>query len=119
MLGIIGLKIAHRQDVPSSAQTIAQMAGTDTVWEETGAARRPLLRRPPAPAAGRRRQVERFLVHPNEIKTLRTGEAVVITKLPEAQARRVHVTPSRARDRPERRGNEPNRKDEPAQDGPE
>ena len=72
VLGIVGLKIAHRQDVPSSAQTISQLAGTVSAWEETeqiggryfGGHRT---------GRGTRRQVERFRVHPNEIKTLRTG----------------------------------------------
>ena len=33
--GIVGVKIAHRQDVPESAEMIAKMAGTQWVWEET------------------------------------------------------------------------------------
>ena len=45
---------------------------------------------------GTRRQVERFIVHPNEIKRLGTGQAVVITKLPRAQVRTVRVMPPRA-----------------------
>ena len=80
VLGVTAVKIVHRQDVPESARTIAQMVGTE------GSGRRP------ARSAGRllgghdtgrgtRRQVERFIVHPNEIKTLRTGEAVVISKI--------------------------------------
>ena len=39
---------------------------------------------------------------PNKIKTLRTGQAVVISKLPEARARTVRVAPPRE----ERRGPE-------------
>ncbi len=35
VLGIVGVKIAHRQDVPESAEMIAKMAGTQWVWEET------------------------------------------------------------------------------------
>ena len=35
VMGVTAVKIAHRQDVPSSAQTIAQMAGTRKAWEET------------------------------------------------------------------------------------
>ena len=33
VLGITAVKLAHRQDVPASAQTIAEMAGTERVWE--------------------------------------------------------------------------------------
>ena len=43
---------------------------------------------------GTRRQVERFIVDPNEIKTLRTGEAVVIVKQPQARVARVRVAPT-------------------------
>lgn len=95
VLGSTAVKIAHRQDVPGSAQTIAQMVGTQTVWERTQQiARHPLLG---SYRTGRAtmRQAERFIVHPNEIKMLPTGRAVVITKLPEPQARTVQVARSR------------------------
>jgi hypothetical protein len=94
ILGITGIKIIHRQDVPASAQTIAQIAGTERVWESTfGIGRGPLGNY--STSRGTRRQVERFIVHPNEIKTLRTGEAIVIAKLPETSVRRVRVIPPR------------------------
>ena len=35
VLGTAAVKIAHRQDVPASAETFAQMVGTVRVWEET------------------------------------------------------------------------------------
>ena len=43
VLGNTAIKLAHRQDVPSSAQTIAQLAGTETAWEETQRVGGPLL----------------------------------------------------------------------------
>jgi conjugal transfer pilus assembly protein TraD len=89
VLGIVGVKIAHRQDVPESAEMIAKMAGTHWVWEETRHVRG-LLSPGNGPRASRR-QVERFLVHPNEIKTLPVGHAVALTKLPTSQVRRVRV----------------------------
>jgi conjugal transfer pilus assembly protein TraD len=89
VLGIVGVKIAHRQDVPESAEMIAKMAGTRWVWEETRHVRG-LLDAGQGPRASRR-QVERFLVHPNEIKTLPIGHAVALTKLPSADVRRVRV----------------------------
>jgi conjugal transfer pilus assembly protein TraD len=103
VLGIVGVKIAHRQDVPGSAEMIAKMAGTQWVWEETRHVRG-VLNPGNGPRASRR-QVERFLVHPNEIKTLPVGHAVALTKLPTADVRRVRVTgapPPRDRDGPER-----------------
>jgi hypothetical protein len=42
-------------------------------------------------ARASRRQVERFLVDPNEIKTLPVGHAVALTKLPSSEVRRVRV----------------------------
>jgi hypothetical protein len=92
VIGNTAVKIAHRQDVPTSAQTIAQIIGTETVWEHTRqTADRALLGRLDT-GRGTRREVERFRIHPNEIKALPTGHAVLITKLPRATARVVRVT---------------------------
>jgi hypothetical protein len=100
VLGIVGVKIAHRQDVPESAEMIAKMAGTQWVWEETRHVRGLLSSGGGARAS--RRQVERFLVHPNEIKTLPVGHAVALTKLPTSEVRRVRVVRAPDRDGPER-----------------
>jgi conjugal transfer pilus assembly protein TraD len=91
VLGIISLKLAHRQDVPASARMISDMIGTELVWDTTHNVQSPLGRR--SPSRGTRRQVERPQVHPNEIKTLNTGQAVMITKTPTARTTRVQVTP--------------------------
>src|SRR5205085_1563590 len=80
VLGIVGVKRAHRQDVPDSADMSARMAGTQWVWEATQHVRGLLAAGHGSRAS--RRQVERFLVHPNEIKTLPVGHAVALTKLP-------------------------------------
>ncbi len=113
VLGSTAVKIAHRQDVPSSAQTIARMAGTETVWEQTRQVSSHPLFGQYDNGRGTRRQTERFLVEPNEISSLATGEAVVITKLPRSQVRTVRVSPQRSSGRhgPERR--------EPERHGPE
>ena len=89
VLGIVGVKIAHRQDVPESAELIAKMAGTRWVWEETRHVRGLLAAGGGSRAS--RRQVQRFLVDPNEIKTLPVGHAVALTKLPTSEVRRVRV----------------------------
>jgi type IV secretory pathway TraG/TraD family ATPase VirD4 len=93
VLGVTAVKIAHRQDVPASAQIIAQMAGTEWAWEEAMHIRGAFGRHDGS--RGTRRAVERFVVHPNEIKSLRTGEAVVLRKLPIASARTIRVAPPR------------------------
>jgi conjugal transfer pilus assembly protein TraD len=95
VLGVTAIKIVHRQDVPDSARTIAQMAGTEEVWEETRQIGGGLLGGYDT-GRGSRRLTEKFIVHPNEIKTLRTGEAVVISKIRGGRARTVRVTPPRA-----------------------
>jgi conjugal transfer pilus assembly protein TraD len=108
-LGIVATVIAHRQSVPDSAEFIARMIGTQTVPQYTHQLGRPpmgidiLLR-----SLGRRsgewktgmgtvKDVEEFRIHPNLIKELRTGQAVLITKNPTAQARIVQVVPKSRR----------------------
>ncbi len=105
VLGIVGVKIAHRQDVPTSAEMIAQMAGTERVWEQTENLRGPFA--PRGGSRGTRRLAERYAVHPNEIKTLAPGAAVVLTKLPTAEVRRVRVTPPRREPSPPARAHVP------------
>lgn len=100
VLGNTAFKVAHRQDVPSSAQTVAQMAGTEKAWEYTERVGGPLLGGYPG-GRGTRRLAEQFVIHPNEIKTLRTGQAVLLSKLRGDRARTVRVTPPRRRDGPE------------------
>ena len=96
VLGIVAVKIVHRQDVPGSAELVAQMAGTERVWERTETIRG--MWTPSGAARGTRRQVERYVVHPNDLKTLAPGEAYLMRKLPRADVRRVDVR----RDGPER-----------------
>jgi conjugal transfer pilus assembly protein TraD len=92
VLGNTALKIAHRQEVPGSAHTIALIAGTEMVWEHTRQTGGGLIGGY-AGGRGTRRQVERFVVDPNEIKALPTGEAVVIAKLRGGKPRTVRITP--------------------------
>jgi len=92
VLGVTAVKLVHRQDVPASAQLVAQMAGMETVWEHTyQLGRGPLAAY--STTRGTRRQVERFAIHPDEIKRLPTGHAVAITKTPTAAARVIRVSP--------------------------
>jgi type IV secretory pathway TraG/TraD family ATPase VirD4 len=93
VLGNTAVKLAHRQEVPASAQMIAQLVGTETVWEETQPIGGPVLT---AGRTGRgtRRQTEQFIVHPNVIKALGTGDAVLISKLRAQRPERVRVWPA-------------------------
>ena len=108
VLGSTAVKIAHRQEVPASARTIAQMAGMETVWDESIQTNRHPLLGLRESGRGTRRQAERFRVHPDEISSLPPGQAVLITKLPGLSVRTVRVTPPGAapRERPSRAGPE-------------
>jgi len=96
LVGITGVKIAHRQDVPSSARTIAEIAGTERVWEQTFQTDRRALLPGRDTGRGTRREVERYRVDPDTIKTLPTGHAVVITKIPTSSVQKVRVHRPRA-----------------------
>jgi conjugal transfer pilus assembly protein TraD len=95
VVGVTALKIIHRQEVPQSARTIALMIGTERVWETTHQTAGRLFGGYDT-GRGTRREVERFIVHPNEIQSLATGEAIVISKLAEQRVGRVRVEPPRA-----------------------
>jgi conjugal transfer pilus assembly protein TraD len=95
LVGITGVKIAHRQDVPASARTIAEIAGTERVWEHTYQTDRRALLPGRDTGRGTRRQVERYRIEPDTIKTLPTGHAVVITKVPTSNVQMVRVAPPR------------------------
>jgi conjugal transfer pilus assembly protein TraD len=90
VLGVTAIKIIHRQEVHSSARTIADMIGLQNVWEPTyQIGRGPLGAY--STSRGTCREIERHVVHPDVIKSLRTGEAVVTTKIPESSVRPVRV----------------------------
>jgi conjugal transfer pilus assembly protein TraD len=91
VIGNTALKLVLRQDVPASAHTVAQIAGTERVWEETRQIGGGLLF-PGPPGRGTRREVERFIIDPNDVKTLRTGEAVLISKVRSARPEIIRVT---------------------------
>ena len=100
VLGVTAIKIAHRQEVPASAHTIAQMAGTEKVWEVTRQLGGWMLGGQ-GTGRGTKRQVEEFVVHPNEVKGLRTGEAIVISKIRGGRPKTVRVNPPPRRPPPE------------------
>jgi conjugal transfer pilus assembly protein TraD len=77
-LGNVETVIAHRQNVPESAELIAQMAGTKPVWVTTQQTDEGLFGMGPSGRGTRRRGYE-FEIHPSHIKRLTTGQAVVAT----------------------------------------
>jgi Type IV secretion-system coupling protein DNA-binding domain len=77
-LGNVATIVAHRQNVPESAELIAEIAGTQATWTTTQQTERSLLGSRHSGRGSRRRGYE-FRIHPTQIKQLRTGEAVVLT----------------------------------------
>jgi hypothetical protein len=70
---------------------VAQLAGTETVWEQSRQIEHHPLFGDRQTGRSVAREVERFLVHPNVIKSLHTGRALVITKVPDTRVRVVDV----------------------------
>jgi conjugal transfer pilus assembly protein TraD len=87
------LLVIHRQAVPDSAELLAQVGGTEEAWEHThvvadGAGYRVGW---DETGARQRRLADRFRVHPNVVKTLACGEAIVISQRSGMRVRRVRV----------------------------
>jgi hypothetical protein len=93
ILGSTAVKIIHRLDVPTSAEMVAKLAGTEAVWEHTHQIEHHPLFGDRHTGRSVAREVERFLVHPNVIKSLHTGRALIITKVPDTRVRVVDVCP--------------------------
>jgi type IV secretory pathway TraG/TraD family ATPase VirD4 len=86
VLGNVEALIAHRQNVPASAELVAQIAGTRVVWNRTEQLERSL----PTGRATRTRGRE-YLIHPDAIKALPVGcAAVAITSTGRCALARIH-----------------------------
>jgi type IV secretory pathway TraG/TraD family ATPase VirD4 len=90
VLGNTAVKIAHRQDVPESALTVAKLAGTVRVWERSYQERSG-SRGAAAQRTTSARLTERYAIEPEQVRSLQTGDAVVIIKSPQASARVARV----------------------------
>ncbi len=78
VLGNLDALVVHRQNVPESAETIAQVAGTTPVWittQQTMTSMFPTVET----GQGTRTRGHEYNIHPTTIKQLPTGRAVVIT----------------------------------------
>ena len=78
VLGNVETIIAHRQNVPSSAETIAKVASSKPVWVTTQQTEAGLIGHGPSGRGSRRRDYDHE-VHPSRIQQLHTGQALVIT----------------------------------------
>jgi conjugal transfer pilus assembly protein TraD len=71
-LGNVATVIAHRQNVPESAELIAAMAGTKPVWVTTQQTEQGLIAAGPSGRGSRTRGCE-YEIHPSNIKRLQPG----------------------------------------------
>lgn len=99
VLGNTAVKIAHRQDVPESARTVAQLAGTVETLERSYREYRGRLGGRRLEVAGVR-PVQRFRISPQRISELRPGEAVVVVKSPQAHTTIARIDPREQSSRP-------------------
>ncbi|WP_044641379.1 type IV secretory system conjugative DNA transfer family protein [Risungbinella massiliensis] len=81
VIGNTNVKIVHRQDVPSSAEYMAEVVGTVKVADKTTTTTATLFGALSS-GVGSVRTIEEYRIHPNTLKTLRQGQAVVIKKTP-------------------------------------
>lgn len=93
VLGNTATKIAHRQDVPESAQTVARLAGTVERWERTYQERPGRLPGTRSARGTTATLKERYAIPPETIRALPTGQAVVISKVPQASAELTRIEP--------------------------
>ncbi len=79
------LIVVHRQAVPEAADVLASVAGTEEVWEHTHKVDDAHSFHMGMDEVGERarRLSDRFRIHPNTVKQLGKGEAVVISQRPE------------------------------------
>ena len=82
--------IFHLQSSPESRDWLARLIGTREVWQSTDRTTRGGAG---TDGVGSRRRVREFLVRPDELRTLATGEAYIWSTLGPAPER-VHVTPA-------------------------
>jgi hypothetical protein len=91
ILGLANNKLIMRQEVGTSAETLAQLIGTTTGVKHT-------RQRIHGPIASHgtgvvsERDVEKYIVHPNVFRRLRCGEAVLLRKDP-FRVDRLRITP--------------------------
>jgi hypothetical protein len=78
VLGNVETVIAHRQNVPDSAETVAKVASSKPVWVTTQQTEDHLIGHGPSGRGSRRRDYD-YEIHPSRVQQLYTGQALVIT----------------------------------------
>jgi hypothetical protein len=78
VLGNVEALIAHRQNVPSSAETVAEVASQEPVWLTSQSTERRSGRYGATERGNRRRDYD-YRIHPSAIQQLGTGQALIVT----------------------------------------
>ena len=93
------LLVIHRQAVPDAAEKLAGVGGTEEAWEHTHKVSSSAMGTSLGIELGldegerNRRLTDRFRAHPNRIKQLGRGEAVVIATRPAFAVRQLTIRP--------------------------
>ena len=95
MLDNSELVVIHRQSAPDAAEQLAGVAGTQEAWEHTHKVLDRTALRWHGDESGERarRLTDQFRAHPNTIKQLRVGQAVLVRKRPAFAVDEITVDP--------------------------
>ena len=95
MLDNSELVVIHRQSAPDAAEQLAGVAGTQEAWEHTHKVLDRTVVRWHGDESGERarRLTDQFRAHPNTIKQLRVGQAVLVRKRPAFAVDEITVEP--------------------------
>ena len=92
LMGNTATTVSFLQKIPESAELLAGIAGTQQTEKTTERVTRGLFGRSETGDASLRVS-EEFLIHPNEFKRLRVGEAIVVRKYPFSEVSKLRVKP--------------------------
>jgi conjugal transfer pilus assembly protein TraD len=95
VIGNTNVKIVHRQDVPDSAEYLSNVVGTQKVLVKTTMTEEKLFGNM-SKLMGTVREDEELVIHPNVLKNLRQGEAMLIKKIPDNTVVKTQVRPAPA-----------------------
>jgi conjugal transfer pilus assembly protein TraD len=93
VIGNTNVKIVHRQDVPDSAEYLSNVVGTKKILVKTMMTEEKLFGSM-SKHMGSVREDEELVIHPNVLKNLRQGEAMLIKKIPNNTVVKTQVRPA-------------------------
>ncbi len=93
IIGNTNVKIIHRQDVPDSAEYLSNVVGTQKILVKTTMTEQSLIGNM-SRRMGTVREDEELVIHPNVLKNLRQGQAMLIKKIPDNTVCKTQVRPA-------------------------